>query len=279
MRFLSVALLVVSGSIAAGCGDKANPARPSPSPAPAVSNLTISGADAVLTGVSSIYTATAGLSDGTTQAVTPTWTSSNPDVATVNSSGRLDGRAHGSITLTASHEGRSTSTTVHVISNYGGSWTGRYVIRACEDSGIYTDGVFGGVYEDVPYCQVPFNRVGVEQSVTLTLSQTGHNLSEISGSFFPENAGYVGGLKGVVTPDGRLTLAGTFSLLNWDLDAVVGTLQVAGWDTNLGPAGAMTGRWTETETVIARPGKAYQERELLTMTRTTPSAGPAPASN
>lgn len=278
MRTLSVALLVVSGSLAGGCGDKANPARPSPLAAPAVSNLTISGVDAILTGVSATYTATATLSDGTTQAVTPTWTSSDLAVATVNSSGRLDGRAHGSMTLTASYEGRSASKTVQVVNNYGGTWTGQYVIRSCQDSGIYTDGVFGGIYEDVPYCQVPFNRVGTEHSLTLTLSQTGSSPSEITGRFFPDNPEYEGELTGVVTPDGRLTLAGTFSLLNWDLDEIVGALQVAGWDTNLGAAEGMTGRWTETETVVGRPGSAYQVKELVTMTRTAATTGPASVS-
>ena len=85
------------------------------------------------------------------RTVTPAWTSSNPAVASVDGAGRLDGQAHGSTTLTATFEGRSVSKTVQVVNNYEGTWKGRYVIRACDDSGIFEDGIYGGAYSDVPY--------------------------------------------------------------------------------------------------------------------------------
>jgi len=81
------------------------------------------------------------LADGFTRTVTPSWFSSALNVATVDNAGRLDGRAHGPTTLTAAHDRRTTSKTVQVVNNYGGSWSGRYIIRACNNSGIFTDGI------------------------------------------------------------------------------------------------------------------------------------------
>ena len=92
-----------------------------PHPHPRWQRLIISGIDAVLTGVSTTYTVTATLSDGTTRAVSPTWTSSNTDVASVDSSGRLEGRAHGTTTLTATHDGISATKSVQVVNNYRGT--------------------------------------------------------------------------------------------------------------------------------------------------------------
>ena len=138
MHPVKLAVVVVFVALITGCNDK-NPAGPSPPAAPAVTDLVITGVDAVLTGVSTTYTVTATLSDGTTRAVTPTWISSNTDVASVNTAGGLAGRGHGSTNLTASHAGRTASKTVHVVNNYGGTWDGRFVIRACTDSGDLTE--------------------------------------------------------------------------------------------------------------------------------------------
>ena len=90
----------------------------------------IAGPDAVLTGLSASYSVTATLSDGITGTVRPAWTSSNAEVASVDSGGRVEGRGHGSTNLTASYQGRSVSKTVQVVNNYGGTWEGSYVIRA-----------------------------------------------------------------------------------------------------------------------------------------------------
>ena len=94
MRLLRVAF-VLSVIALPGCNGK-NPAGPSQPAASAISGLAINGADAVLTGVSASYTATATFSDGTSRAVTPAWISSNPAVSSADGDGRLDGRSHGS---------------------------------------------------------------------------------------------------------------------------------------------------------------------------------------
>src|SRR4030095_11169681 len=101
MRLLGVAL-VLSVIVLPGCNGT-NPAGPSQPAASAITGLAINGAEAVLTGASASYTATATFPDGTLRAVTPAWISANPAVGSVDGGGRLDGRSYGSTTLTATY--------------------------------------------------------------------------------------------------------------------------------------------------------------------------------
>jgi hypothetical protein len=260
---LRVTVIVVCAFLATGC-DKSSPVAPGPA-APTVTELVVTGADAVLTGASTSYTATAKSSDGTTRTVMPTWTTSNASVATVDSTGRLDGRSHGSTDLTASYAGRDVSKSVQVVSNYAGEWQGRYVIRTCADSGDLTD-------HDGGWCQSQ-DRVGTVRSLTLLLSQTGSDLTEIDGTMF-ENR-----ITGVVTADGRLNLAGTFLIWDFDHEMVMATVQIGPWDTNLSSPGVMIGHWLENlASLVGRIGSARTDKELVTMTRTAtaPAAVSAP---
>jgi hypothetical protein len=260
MAILKLALMVIT-VFASACDGKSNPAAPT---APAATSLSISGVDAVLTGRDTNYTVTATLSGGTTRAVTPTWTSSNTGVASVDSAGRLVGVAHGSTILTASHEGGSVSKTVQVVNNYEGTWDGRYAIRACDDSGIFKDGVFAPPHTDVPYCQIL--QPVAEYPIKLSLSQTGSNQSEIRATLNEDNP-----IPGMVTADGRLSLGGNIDLPDW-YGEVSEVLQVGGWDTNLSGPHEMTGRWSENlVSVPAGAGNVYMEKELVTMIRTSTS--------
>jgi hypothetical protein len=255
MRTLKLASVLTIAAFVTACGDKPNPVGPDSPAAPTVASLVIGGADYVLTGSTTAYTATATLSDGSTRTVIPSWSSSAVSVATVDDAGRLDGRAHGSTTLTAAHDGRSASKTIQVVNNYGGSWSGRYIYRACRDTGI------------VPWCQYPLNRAG-SVPFAFTLVQTGGNYSEIRATFGPEcdSLNGSGTISGAVTADGRLNLEGTLKALDWfchpDMD-----LQLTGWDTNLDGAGNMTGRWAQNRTIYGGQRSAYEEVELVTMSR------------
>jgi hypothetical protein len=262
MHTLKLAPVLMIAALVTACGDKPSPVGPSSPAAPAVASLVISGADYVLTGSTTAYTATATLSDGSTRTVTPSWSSSAGNVATVDNAGRVDGRAHGSTTLTAAHDGRSASKMVQVVNNYGGSWSGRYIVRACKDSGVFRDGIYGGSYVDVPWCQA-LNDIGSEHSFAFTLFQTGRNYSEIRATFGPDG----GTTSGIVSAAGRLNLEGTLEVLDWYGDHW-GDLQLSGWDMNLDGAGSMTGRWVQNLTMVSQQGSAYQEVELVTMSRT-----------
>ena len=182
------------------------------------------------------YSVTATLSDGTTGTVRPAWTSSNAEVASVDSGGRVEGRGHGSTNLTASYQGRSVSKTVQVVNDYGGTWEGSYVIRACTDTGDLTD-------HDGGWCLSGAGRVGRVQSITMTLVQSGNNLNEITRSF----VGSPDTITGVVSADGRLNFAArTWTVTDFYYhDVILEIVQASPWDLNLDGAGGMTGRWSE----------------------------------
>ncbi len=260
MHALKLAAVVIVVALVPACGNTPIPVGPNPT----VAGLVITGADYVLTGSATAYTATATLSDGSTRTVTPVWSSTAAAVATVDTTGRLDGRTHGSTTLTAVHDGRSASKTVEVVNNYGGSWSGRYIVRACQDSGIFTDGFHSPIHSDVPWCQdrVLGNGIGSEHSFVLTLSQTGRNYSEVRATF----GAALDGVPGTVAADGRLKLDGSLKLLDWYGDHW-GDLQVIGWDTNLDATGGMTGRWAQNTTAVGQPGNTYEDVEIVTMSR------------
>ena len=261
-----LAFVIVSIAAATGCSDT-NPAGPSRPAESTVTDVVISGIDTIRTGASTTYTATVILSDGTTRTVAPIWASSDSSVARVEGVGRLDGLAHGSITLTASYNGRNASKTVQVVNDYAGVWDGRYAVRVCNASGLY---------RDVGSCQGA-GSVGSLWSIRLTLSQNGGNQNEITGTL-QFDAGIPGEkVTGVVTAGGRLNLRGTWNIMGWDSEDVFATMQVDAWETNFSGPGRMTGRWAQNEVLVGRyTGNLYQENELVTMTRVGQSAEPAP---
>jgi hypothetical protein len=262
MHILKLASVLTIAPFVSACGDKPSPAGPTPP----VASLVITGTDYVLTGSTTTYTATVTLSDGSTRTVMPSWSTTTADVATVDNAGRLAGRTHGSTTLAAAYEGRSASKTVQVVNNYGGSWSGRYIIRACKDSGIFTD----GIGDDVPWCQGPtgIGGIGSKRSFAVTLVQTGRNYGEVRATFSPDQDWASGTTSGVVTADGRLDLEGTLKVLDW-YGNPSWDLQLSGWDTNLDGFSGMTGRWAQNYTIPGQQerGSAHEEVELVTMSR------------
>ena len=263
MHFARPLLVFGLAALATGC-DREPPAGPSGAAPLTVTGLTVTGPEAVLTGVSTPFLATATFSDGRTQTGTTVWTSSNPAVATVDAGGQVVGLAHGSTTLTATYVGRTVSKTVQVVNNYGGSWVGKYVVNACDG--------FPGWCEDTLWAAF---------SISLEILQAGRDQSEISASFglpsvFPvEMRATIGGR---VTPDGRLNLGGTSDLT--DRRGVWATFQVGGSDMSLSSPNAMRGRWEHSLSGVPTsrpPFSGYQQNELLTMTRVTSSVLPTSA--
>src|SRR5262245_51717212 len=110
---------VLLGMVA--CGDTTSRrATTAPSSiAPSVTGITIGGPDAVRTGFGSDYTATASMSDGSSQDVSASAScaSSDPSVASITAPCRLTGNKHGSTALTVSSQCRTTSKTVNVVTN------------------------------------------------------------------------------------------------------------------------------------------------------------------
>ncbi len=266
MRFLATVFAVSSMLLMSACGSDESlttPSTPTAPSTPTVSSLTINGLDAIRTGFFSDYTATASLSNGTSQAVTPSWSSSNTGVATVDANGRLSGLSHGSMALAASYQGMNASKNVSVVSNFGGSWVGTYVIRACDQAGVFAS---------ARWCQ-GLGGVGSILPVTLTLSQTGSDRTQVTGSLALGD-GVAGNISGNVTGDGRLILGGSFTVTS---SGVTFQFVFGGWETQLVSPGQMRGRWAQSQTAIGVTGNAYQEVEIVTMTQTSTTAVPIPA--
>ena len=244
------------------CGGK-SPIAPGPPPI-STTALEISGPDTLLSGVPVTYMVRATLSDGTTATVTAVWTTSDPAIASIDSTGRLEGRTHGSTNVVATYEGRSTSKGVHVVNNYGGTWEASYIVRTCTDSGDLTN-------YDGGWCRSGWAHVGnVIKGVKITLDQSGSNLSDISGSYgyFEEP------IHGVVTADGRLTLGGTFTDRDWweNPENILDAWQIRAWDSSLSAAGVMSGRWSEhLISLYPRRGEGDVDFDIVTMTRTAKS--------
>jgi hypothetical protein len=264
-----VALLAAAGSlvIVTACG-KDSPSAPSTPPPPAtpptptISSLTVTGLDAVRTGFFSDYTATAAMSDGSTQAVTSsvTWSSSDPNVATVTAAGRLSGQTHGSVSLNASYQGRTAAKAVSIVNNYGGTWTGIYTPTACDASGDFgkadwCKGVKGGSF-----------------SLTLILSQTGNDRSAVSGAItnqFISNAP----VTGTVTSDGRLNIG---SNATGTSNGLTFRFQLLGWDSKLTSLSQMSGKTAVSLSATGFNGNAYEEHSFTNATLSNPQLTPLP---
>ena len=231
-----------------GCGSKP-PTSPT-AVTPAVTGLAIHGAEAILTGAAADYTVAVTLSDGTSKAATPAWTSSNPAVATINDAGRLEGRSHGSTILTASSAGQTVSKTIRVINNYGGSWDGQFVVNGCNAP----PGACASL--EIDFFSFP---------VSLTVSHSESDPGQVTAEFVLPTFGQLQSLlSGNVTADGRLNLSGSAPLTN---GGVSGTFTVGAWDTILVDGNSMKGHWVQRLTLVKPAYDEIMENELVTMKR------------
>jgi hypothetical protein len=116
---------VVAATVAWGCAGSA--AAPPPPSTPTVNSVTISGTTSfTAVGQTSQLTATANLSNGTTQTVTSqaTWASSNTAVATVSASGLVTSTGFGQVEIRAAYQGVTGTAQVGLLLNLSGTWAG-----------------------------------------------------------------------------------------------------------------------------------------------------------
>ena len=240
----------VALTLALGCGSK-SPTSPTVV-TPTVTALAIRGADALLTGATADYAVTSSLTDGTVRPVTPAWTSSNPAVATINEAGRLEGKSHGSTTLTASSGGQTATMTIRVINNYGGTWEGKFTNAGCDAPPGFCAAM------EFDFFDYP---------VSLAVSHSEADPGQVTAHFNLPNFSWMHAtLSGNVTADGRLNLSGSSVMTNGDGSPSL-TFTVGAWDSGLVADGSMKGRWVQRTTNVKPAYDEILANELVTMTR------------
>ena len=157
--------------------------------------------------------------DGSGKYVPAIWTSSDPNIVTIDGE-HLTAKARGTVTITAAAEGMTASETFIVQGGIAGTWSGTYLVEQC-DAGS------GSMYELICF---PPNQgrtpgvlaVGARPPMTLVITQSGTDLQAIA---------QFGELRGTLTGSDRgqnfLTLQGnvtvnatTVSLVYWNARVV-----------------------------------------------------------
>ena len=183
--------VVVAGLWAGACGGSSTPTTPTTAAALAI---TPPSTTVLVVGQVQPYAVANGKADAVV-----TWTSSDPNVLAIDSTGNATAIAMGIITITAStNDGQTATLQVQVVPNYQGTWTGTITNTACTD-------IAG--FASINYCS---RGLGIAQSLTLSLAQSGVT---ISGTMTKsETGGSVSGVvTGVIGSGGDVTLTGTLS--------------------------------------------------------------------
>ena len=217
-RFLAACLVAATIGVGA-CGDDDTPAAPT-----------------TTTPTASISPGTTVYQIGQTQTLTLTaqttptnvvWSSSNPNVMTVDSGGNVEAVGVGAATITASADANLSATlSVQIVPIYQGTWTGTAKILACTDlAGFLSAG----------YCA---RNLGAVNTITLTLTQ---NAASVSGSITKtEGANLLNGsITGPIGAGGDITLTGNLAGLANGSNL---QLSVISWNS-LADGTSMTGSW------------------------------------
>jgi hypothetical protein len=209
--FVAKVLVIVISQI--GCGSGANsvvtppPASPPPAPPPPptaapVATVTLAGVSGPLVALQTA-TATATLRDAAGNVLTGrtiTWSSSNPGIATVSSTGVITAASPGSTTITATTEGQSG------------------VLNVMVQSGLYV-GSLGGVLTAVSgHLQLTVPAGALASSVALTAA---------ANATAPQATGLVAGTAYDITPLGTVFATPATLKLVYDAASVAAGAQPA----------------------------------------------------
>lgn len=241
-RVLLSAALFFGGLIACGGGGGGGGSTgPSSNP----NSLAISpGTEMLRIRATETFAATLTYSNGTTQAVTPTWGSSSPTVATIDANGRATAVASGTTSLTAQHSGLTASRGLRVVPDYQGTWNGRTIVRACRHSGGFEATDFCGILGtgDVDYFRLVLTQQSADVSGTLDLG------------------GFIGTISGTIAINGTLTITGSYTTT---VDGVPFQIAVTEWQSDCTDNARMTGRMVITFSSPALAGSARVDIDLL----------------
>jgi hypothetical protein len=172
----------------------------------------------------------------------------------ITTAGRFNANVQGVTTITASYQGRTASKSVSVVNNYGGTWAGTYILRACDQA---------GAFRTANWCQ-GLGGVGATLPFSLALNQAVSNdRTQLTGTL--ALGALAGNVSGNVTADGRMVLGGSYGVSS---SGITFTIQVGGWDTRLSGASGMSGRWALNLTASGTSGNAYEEVEIVSTSHT-----------
>jgi Bacterial Ig-like domain (group 2) len=179
-----------------------------------------------------------------------TWSSTDPNVLAIDSTGNATAIAKGVVTITAVAATQSATLQVQVVPNYQGTWTGSTTNTACTSIGGFAS-----------YCA---QGVGAGQAFALSLSQSGLT---VSGALTKAEPGGVlsGAVNGSIGPGGDITLTGTLTgvssgsnivatLISWN-SLAIGTTMTGLWATNVTSpqiVGIVTVQWSLNGVTLAQ---------------------------
>lgn len=236
MKWIGLLVVALLSCLTFACGD-ATPATPSPS----VSGLTVTGTDLVRIGGSERFSAAATLSGGAVETVSPSWSTSNQAVVTVDASGMVTGVASGQATITATYQGRTASQAVRVVPDYAGRWSGAWTVSNCQVQGAFRPDWCAAVQGSFP--------------AALDLQQS---RDVVSGTWTLQEAN--GTVQGTIAADGALSLAGT------SLQSGV-QIEVSSWRSVSTDNRTMTGSFTLTWRAAGVNGSAQTTVDLRNFTK------------
>jgi hypothetical protein len=241
------------------------PTAPTPPPA-AVTTLTITpiGGGSLMVGSSAPIATDGGLptngtplgafaqfSDGSGRYVQARWTSSDDSIITVDGA-QLVARARGTVTLTASFEGKSDTESFTSEGGIAGRWRGSYVVEQCAgNSGSMQEVLCNPAGNSRP---VGIAAVGNTLPFSLEISEHDTDLTAIV-SF--------GSLRGTLT--GKNRGAGYF-FLQGVIEAGGGAINIIHWDTRV-TRDAMEGFIGYQVRIPDLPGIGAVAAKLVDMTR------------
>lgn len=161
-------------------------------PSVTVTSITVTSLSTMLkVGQTETFTATANMSNGTTQAATGTWSSNNSGVATVNAAGLVNIMGSGNATITMSYSGKTGSKNIRGLPDYQGTYiSGTYTIASCSCSGDFT-----GACDELPN--------GTVMPIEMNLMQT---TDMVSGTIFLGSL--TATMSGQIAADGELVMTG-----------------------------------------------------------------------
>jgi len=247
-KFTFVSFIFVIGCGGGSSSNGGSPTAPTSTtpPAPTVRTLALSKSSLeLLIGGFEAVSATATYSDGSVRAASPTYSSANSGIATVDTGGNIRAVGAGVTSITATFSGATATIAVRGIPDFSGRFSGQYRFTSCSAPARW----------GVSYCT---GLVGPLFPIVLSLSSSG---AKVIGSI--QFGSFTGTVDGSVADDGTLRLNGSYATFVGNLNY---SFDLQNWQTRLS-GNSMTGRWATLGHLSGESQTAFLEYEMVTVSR------------